>query len=443
MRYLLTDHLGSLEVITDALGSLVQTVGFDPWGQRRRADTGAALAALARQHVNSALTMRGYSDHEMVDTVGLIHMNGRSYDPRLGRFLQADPVMQFPDDTQGHNRYSYVLNNPLAYTDPTGYILGKVFKPVFRGLHKVFGDAAPFVSLALLAIPGVNTWVLASWQHAVGFGFFAGGIATGSLRGALFGGISAAAFYATGTHFSAVTGLPAGGIGQTLAHGVTGGILAELQGGQFGHGFISAGLTKAVLGRLRYHDGSAGAVLSRTTLAAMVGGTVSRITGGKFANGALTAAMAQLFNQETSAARQAALENKYSIKVDGRELNPDGYVLDNDILRENIAALYTDMVNEMGTDQFQFRVTGGDRFIGADGKVYSSTDGSFVGRSGLTHIRGDAVDMRIKYNDGRLLPVNIVRLSVNRTKLIFDPNAMPHHYDDKHYHLQLPRDFNR
>ena len=302
-RYLLTDHLGSLEVITDALGSLVQTVGFDPWGQRRRADTGAALAALARQHVNSALTMRGYSGHEMVDTVGLIHMNGRSYDPRLGRFLQADPVMQFPDDTQGHNRYSYVLNNPLAYIDPTGYILGKVFKPVFRGLHKVFGDAAPFVSLALLAIPGVNTWVLASWQHAVGFGFFAGGIATGSLRGALFGGISAAAFYATGTHFSAVTGLPAGGIGQTLAHGVTGGILAELQGGQFGHGFISAGLTKAVLGRLRYHDGSAGAVLSRTTLAAIVGGTVSRITGGKFANGALTAAMAQLFNAEASRER--------------------------------------------------------------------------------------------------------------------------------------------
>ena len=169
----------------------------------------------------------------------------------------------------------------------------------------------------MLAIPGVNTWVLASWQHAVGFGFFAGGIATGSLRGALFGGISAAAFYATGTHFSAVTGLPAGGVGQTLAHGVTGGILAELQGGQFGHGFISAGLTKAVLGRLRYHDGSAGAVLSRTTLAAMVGGTVSRITGGKFANGALTAALVYLANNAAQKAR--ALNQAFEFTIGDKD----------------------------------------------------------------------------------------------------------------------------
>jgi uncharacterized protein RhaS with RHS repeats len=53
--------------------------------------------------------------------VGLIHMNGRIYDPVIGRFLQADPIISEPYNSQNFNRYSYVLNNPLMYTDPSGY----------------------------------------------------------------------------------------------------------------------------------------------------------------------------------------------------------------------------------------------------------------------------------------------------------------------------------
>ncbi len=48
-------------------------------------------------------------------------MNGRVYDPILGRFLSPDPNVQVVTDLQSYNRYSYVLNNPLRYTDPTGY----------------------------------------------------------------------------------------------------------------------------------------------------------------------------------------------------------------------------------------------------------------------------------------------------------------------------------
>ena len=416
----------------------MQALSYDAWGQRRNGTTWGDLSALALGSFDTSRTKRGYTGHEMLDTVGIVHMNGRIYDPTLGRFMQADPVIQFPHYSQGYNRYSYVLNNPLAYTDPTGYFIDKLFKKVFRGVNKVFGDVAPFLSIALLAIPGMQMWVTQSWLHAFQFGFWTGGIVTGSLRGALFGGISAAAFYGIGSQFTAETGLlQAGGAGHILTHGVTGGILAALQGGQFGHGFLAAGLTKAVMGRFNYHDGSAQAVMSRTAIAATVGGTISRITGGKFANGAVTAAMAQLFNQEAHARALAARVNKYPIMVDGRELNPDGYVLENDALRENIAALYTDLVKELGTDQFQFRVTGGDRYIGHDGKVYSSTDGSLIGGSGPAHIRGDAVDLRIKYNDGKLVPVDVVRPSVTKAKLIFDANAMPHRYSDRHYHLQI------
>ena len=48
-------------------------------------------------------------------------MNGRLYDPALGRFVSADPYVQFPESTQGLNRYGYVRNNPLGATDPGGY----------------------------------------------------------------------------------------------------------------------------------------------------------------------------------------------------------------------------------------------------------------------------------------------------------------------------------
>ena len=281
-------------------------MSYDAWGQRRNGTTWGDLSALALGSFDTSRTKRGYTGHEMLDTVGIIHMNGRIYDPTLGRFMQADPVIQFPHYSQGYNRYSYVLNNPLAYTDPTGYFIDKLFKKVFKGLNKALGDFAPFLSIALLAVPGINTWVMGSWVNAFQFGFVTGGIATGSLRGGLFGGVSMAAFVAIGSQFTAETGFfQAGGAGHVLTHGLAGGILAALQGGQFGHGFLAAGLTKAVMGRFNYHDGSAQAVMSRTAIAATVGGTISRITGGKFANGAVTAAMAQLFNQENSARNTA------------------------------------------------------------------------------------------------------------------------------------------
>src|SRR3970282_1129730 len=63
---------------------------------------------------------RGFTGPEPDAETGLVNMRGRIYDPRLGRFMQADPIMQAPFWSQGLNRYSYVFNNPLAYTDPSG-----------------------------------------------------------------------------------------------------------------------------------------------------------------------------------------------------------------------------------------------------------------------------------------------------------------------------------
>jgi len=68
-----------------------------------------------------SITNRGYTGHEHLLQFGLINMNGRMYDPLLARMLSPDPFIPNPALSQDYNRYSYVRNNPLKYTDPSGY----------------------------------------------------------------------------------------------------------------------------------------------------------------------------------------------------------------------------------------------------------------------------------------------------------------------------------
>ena len=115
-RYLHTDHLGSVEVITKEDGTIAERLGYDAWGKRRNANGTDSVTQLT-----SNITHHGYTGHQMNDSMGLINMNGRWYDPTLGRFMQADPTIDGMANLQGYNRYSYVANNPLSYTDPSGY----------------------------------------------------------------------------------------------------------------------------------------------------------------------------------------------------------------------------------------------------------------------------------------------------------------------------------
>jgi len=67
--------------------------------------------------------VRGFTGHEHYPQFKIINMNGRLYDPIICRFFSPDNFVQLPEETQSFNRYSYCLNNPLKYTDPTGQIL--------------------------------------------------------------------------------------------------------------------------------------------------------------------------------------------------------------------------------------------------------------------------------------------------------------------------------
>ena len=115
------DNLGSIDAITDRVGNVVERMSFDPFGARRDYTWRSDDRPFSLIPV---LTNRGFTGHETLDSVGLIHMNGRVYDTALGRFLSADPFIQAPLNTQSFNRYSYVMNSPLVYTDPSGYNWG-------------------------------------------------------------------------------------------------------------------------------------------------------------------------------------------------------------------------------------------------------------------------------------------------------------------------------
>lgn len=101
------DNLGSFLSIWDAEGEKVFDADYDAWGKQE-------------VYLNDIGFQRGYTGHEMWNEFGIINMNGRLYDPTIARFLSPDNYVQAPDNSQSFNRYSYCLNNPLKYTDPSG-----------------------------------------------------------------------------------------------------------------------------------------------------------------------------------------------------------------------------------------------------------------------------------------------------------------------------------
>jgi RHS repeat-associated protein len=122
-RYLHKDHLGSVDTITNESGAVVARLSFDALGTRRDAASWSGSPKSTDWTAIAATTHRGFTGHEALDNVGLVHMNGRVYDPKIGRFLFADPFVQSPLMSQSLNRYSYVMNNPLSFTDPSGFFL--------------------------------------------------------------------------------------------------------------------------------------------------------------------------------------------------------------------------------------------------------------------------------------------------------------------------------
>ena len=326
LNYLLHDHLGSIDVITNKIGQIQQELSFDPWGQRRNASDWQALTGNALSLFNTDITTRGFTGHEMVDGVGFIHMNGRIYDPKLARFLQADPHIQAPHLTQNLNRYSYVLNNPLNATDPSGYFfipMPILFDFILTGIlvqafyfyvlppqmHGVFNAVVTTAAAAACSYIGMSAQCAAGAAAHTSFhsSYSQTGDVGESVKGAIIAAgttyISAQVFSYIGSKFNADAGwYKANGVAHIGAHATAGGVLSVLQGGKFGHGFVSAGVSKALtpaISKVQTGLSVGSKDLGQALIAGTVGGTVSKMTGGKFSNGAITAAFANLFNQQS------------------------------------------------------------------------------------------------------------------------------------------------
>ena len=108
-NYLFKDSLGSIDTILSDTGTIKQRYFYDAFGKRT-------------SKINNQFDGKlGYTGHKHFDNFDLIYMKGRVYDPIIGRFISPDPNVTNPYDPENYNRYSYVLNSPFKYTDPTGY----------------------------------------------------------------------------------------------------------------------------------------------------------------------------------------------------------------------------------------------------------------------------------------------------------------------------------
>jgi RHS repeat-associated protein len=316
VEYWHKDHLGSLITTTDHAGAVTQRYAYDPFGKRRyTSGTYDPFGALIVDWVSTqnAGTDRGFTGHEHLDDVGIVHMNGRLYDANLGVFLQPDPFIQDPSNLQNYNRYGYCFNNPLTCTDPSGYLsLGKfvrtvaaiavaIYAPELIGQYFINSAAGATTLFATMSGGSFLTNAailtpLGSFTAAATAGFIAGAIGSDSLSGGVQGAFTAGAFNLAGDFLNAQGAFRGGteygefGTVGITVHAVAGCVTSVAGGGKCGPGALSAAFSQAAL-PYKPNDYVGGTLASY-----VIGGTASALGGGKFSNGGQTAAFGYLFN---------------------------------------------------------------------------------------------------------------------------------------------------
>lgn len=279
-RFLHKDYLGSILAITDEEGSKLEQRHYDAWGSLTHLKiANGSIITDQGQIANSPLVLdRGYTSHEHFFEVGIIHMNGRLYDPLLRRFLNADENIQDPANTQNYNKYAYVLNNPLMYNDPSGEFV----MLIAVGIAVITSVATDYylnrpINLPALAQSVIFAVLSAKVSTAIGNLFEAGGKVAAALKG-----------------WSAVA--------KAGAHAVAQGTLSWMQGGNFLSGALAGGfasISTDVLGGAIKKSGEFSILRSRgfAMLTGTVSGGIGSVLGGaNFWVGAGQGLMVTTFN---------------------------------------------------------------------------------------------------------------------------------------------------
>lgn len=330
--YLHHDHLGSVQAYSDESGNLVQELSYDAWGRRRNPTTWEYYSSDIEA---DALNPWGFTGHEHIDLFEMVNMDGRMYDPVLGRFLSPDPIVQAPDFTQGLNRYTYCLNNPLSLVDPTGYSwLSDNWKSLVAscvGIAVSAITAGAGASLGIAIIAGAAGGAAGALTGALLNGSNIGQIAKATFTGAFWGGVSAFLNFA-----SADNDL----IAKIFKHAFTEGMLEGAQGGNMFHGMLMGAVSSGGGHLIDSYASSLGR-FGEISANAVFSGTVDELGGGKFANGAVTGAFSIMFNDMMHDVRErnkvkriikqfpefAIIWDKYPKSVNGHHAHPskDGY----------------------------------------------------------------------------------------------------------------------
>jgi RHS repeat-associated protein len=251
---------------------------------------------------------------EELSVGGLVHLNGRIYDPLMGRMMSADPTIPDPLNPQSWNRYSYVGNDPLTFTDPSGFSwLSNFFHDIATFFRAVFANSlvravVQIAIAAILSIPSFGIGLPAFLAAAASAGIvtgLSGGKLIDIVKAAAIAGITALAFQgvgdATNFHLPNTTSLNIPNFVANIAgHAAVGCLSAVASGGKCEAGAISAAAGAAAspfIGDVFKHpDTDLGDRLGGSAASGVVGGLAAIAGGGKFEDGAVTAAFGYLFN---------------------------------------------------------------------------------------------------------------------------------------------------
>lgn len=237
-----TDNIGNILSVIDENGAKVFDASYDAWGRQTVT-------------LNTIGLHRGYTGHEMLPEFDIINMNGRLYDPILGRFFSPDNYVQMPDNSQNFNRYSYCLNNPLKYTDPSGNLFG-IDDVVIA--FAVFNMAN---SMMQAAYEGKSVWK-------------AGALSL----------LSSAATYGIGEAFKGAANTFGNELLRAGAHGLSSGVFSALDGGNFASAFVSSAAASGIGSYSQSINMNSGMMVVSS---AAMGGAVAWATGGDFLQSAL------------------------------------------------------------------------------------------------------------------------------------------------------------
>lgn len=235
VQYYVGDHLDSTRKVLDASRATIFSTDYEPFGKPYAPSGSEAYKFTSERHD---------------DSTGLLYLRAREYDPDLGRFVSADPVLGSLSKPQTQNRYAYVINNPLLYSDPTG----ECPNCVAAGIGAAIGALVGYVGC------GIATGGWATWDCAIAAG---AGAVVGGLAGLTFGAslsLAGAAGLGTAMAGGGFTFAGASGLAAFAFAGATSGAVAGATGYMLGssisgqpmtsQGFVNAVGTGTIVGAI-------------------------------------------------------------------------------------------------------------------------------------------------------------------------------------------------